>query len=165
MSGVRVIAASLWQNLGTGEPGASLDLSGRMISVGQLSWSADEQLTKVSPGDLTLKVEDNDGAAWTFIQDSLTITGGLLPPFILVDVDGERRFLGVVNPKGLRQEVKTREVEITGQDWSILLANTPLEGPAWERAIPKAAGGRWVLKDKAGFVQTPQDFWCALGLL
>lgn len=142
MSGLRVVAASLWQNLGTGEPGASLDLSGRMVSVGQLSWSADEQLTKVSPGDLTLKVEDNDGAVWTFIQDSLAITSGLLPPFILVDVDGERRFLGAVNPKGLRREVKTREVEITGQDWSILLANTPLEGSGWERAIPKAAGGR-----------------------
>ena len=142
MSGVRAIQASLWQNLGTGEPGASFDMVGRMISVGTLSWAADEQLTKVSPGDLTLKIEDNDGALLAFLQDQIAITSGLLPPFLLVDVDGTRRFLGVVNPKGLHYDPKTRETEITAQDWSILLANTPLEGSAWERAIPKAAGGR-----------------------
>lgn len=142
MSSVRTINASLWQNLGTGQLGASFDMAGRLISVGQLSWSADERLTKVSPGDITLQIEDNDGALWTFVQDQIAITTGLLPPFLLVDVDGVRRFLGVVNPKGLRQVPKTREVEITGQDWSILLANMPLEGSAWERAIPKAAGGR-----------------------
>lgn len=142
MSGLRTITASLWQNLGTGQPGASFDLGGRMISLGQLSWSADERLTKVSPGDITLKIEDNDGALWTFLQDQIGISTGLLPPWLLVDVDGVRRFLGVVNPKGLRFDPKTREVEVTGQDWSILLANTTLGGSGWERAIPKAAGGR-----------------------
>jgi hypothetical protein len=149
MSSPRAISASLWQNLGTGQPGSSFSLAGRTIGVGKLSRSADEQLTKVTPADLTLKVEDNDGGLWTFLKDQISIAGGLLPPYLLVDVDGTRRFLGVVNPKGLQIETKSREVQIVAQDWSIQLSAITLgivadgsTDPEWQRPGPKAASNR-----------------------
>lgn len=146
---MRTITGTLYQNTGTGILGASLSLAGRHISIGALVSTVDDQLTKIKPGDVTFTVEDGDQAVWTFIQTAISITSGLLPPFIQLVVGGSVRFLGIIAPSRLTRNQAKRVVSIGAQDWSIMLENQPLGilsngsvDPLWQRPLPRAATGR-----------------------
>lgn len=139
---MRAIDVTLYQNTGDMTVGNSFSCSGHVVTVGSLSHDVDEQLTKVVPGDLTLTIEDHDESLWTWLQNSIGVATGLLPPFVLLDVGGERRFLGIIQPDKMSRPLDKRVVSFTAQDWSVMLANSPLEGPLWQRALPRAITGR-----------------------
>lgn len=140
---MRPIIATVYQNLGRIQEAAnSFSLADRQVSVGTISYSVDEHLTKVIPGDMTLKVADHDATFWAFIQNDIQVSTGLLPAFVTLDVDGEREFLGIVEPDKFSWDEGSRAVNFTAQDWSVMLANAPLEGDSWQRALPRAITSR-----------------------
>lgn len=139
---MRSMDLSFFQNTGDTTVGNTLVLTGRLVSVGEISHTVDDQLTKVIPGDLTITVEDFDEALWTFLQTSIQVSTGVLPPFVLLSVAGTRKFLGIVQLDKIGRPQDQRVVSFTAQDWSVMLTNSPLEGAAWQRALPRAVSSR-----------------------
>lgn len=133
---MREIVVNLYQNLGTGALGTQMSLSEHLIKLGDISQSIDEDLTKISHGDLTIEVEDFDGSVWAFIQSGLSSDLGFLPPFLTLDVGGVRAFTGIVNPSELRRNRGPRTLEINAQDWSVMLMSQGLDGDRWLRPKP-----------------------------
>ena len=94
----RQVEVILKQNTGnTAVDGTELDISQYVLTLGSLSWSVDENLTKLSLGDLSLTVtDDNSNTVWDFITDSISSDSGLLPPWIILNLDGTQTFIGIV---------------------------------------------------------------------
>ena len=137
---MRVLSIALYQNLGTGVIGNTLNVSGfPVINVGKKAWSIDqgEQLTRVKPADLTVEISDPAGTAWTFINNQLAITNGLLPPYLVFTVDGQIVYTGLVDPANIVQHLSADKmsVEIGSQSWDIQLSNSYL--------VPTVANPNW----------------------
>ena len=98
---MRAITVNFWQNLGTKTPGAQCSLTGNVTKIGRQVLTVDEQLTKITPGNITIEVQDPGDVIWAFIQNNLTISSGLLPPYIQLLVGGAQVFLGLVDPSQL----------------------------------------------------------------
>ena len=159
---MRKIFATLMQNTGTGTPGNYMSVGvGQILSLGSSSWSLDEgtQLTKVSAGDFTIELDDPNDSIWTFITNNLNITGGLLPPYLQLLVDGQQTFLGIIDPSRMvqHQDGSTHSVELSAQDWSVQLANTYLNN--WSRPIPKAAASRSATTNLTGYSDIERDLF------
>lgn len=183
----RPIYVTLMQNLGTGLPGGNVLYAGpgNLSKLGSSSWSLDEgsQLTKCSAGDFTIEIEDPVDTIWTFVTGSLATTGGLLPPYMQLLVDGQQAFIGIVDPNRIvqNQNSSTHSVEISAQDWSVQLANQYLDGSVntvWTRPVPKVANSRSAVTNLTGYsivqkylakgycpnsVVIPGTNWCCKG--
>lgn len=151
---MRPITVTLMQNTGTTAVGASVSLEDRLVDLGQISWQLDEQLAKSTPGQFTAKIWDEDGSVWAWIQSQLPTTdpaagAQLLPPWLVVTVGGQRRFLGLVDPTTLQRERRDQIIQISANDWSTMLRDQVLEGDGWTRTPPKVVatrspGGPWL---------------------
>jgi hypothetical protein len=134
---MRAVTATLYQNLGQPAPGqnatfgAGCVLTGIIVKVGKQTLTVDEQLTKITPGELTLEVIDATDAVWTFIQDTLATSQGLLPPWLQLSVGGVQKFIGLVDPARMVQHLAAdiHSVEFGCQDWSAGLATIYLGSP------------------------------------
>ena len=148
---MRTFALTLAQNLGNGQLGATLDVTSKRVELGASRWEVDKELTKLASGDLSLKLADPDGSVWQWLQTQIQSSDGLLPPFLVVDIDGERDFSGTIDPSQMTVTEKTGEIALTAQGWSLQLAAKylgperpeddwdPARNP-WLRPFPKAAG-------------------------
>lgn len=130
----RVITVLLIQNTGTPEGGPELDISQFVTSLGEVSWSVDEQLTKLSLGSLSISATDDEaGTVTSFIENSLESTYGLLPPWIILLVDGVQKFIGLVKEAPSRSEDQSSlEIQINAVDWSSMLESKRIDSD-WER--------------------------------
>lgn len=137
---MRDITALLAANIGDGTLGATLDISEHLIEVGAFVGTVDQELTKITPGDHTLKIEDHDGAIWAWLDTEIQGTGRLYPPFLAVSVAGVRRFYGTIDPSRISRDEKSRVITLTAQEWSVMLASMALD--EWVRPIPHAAADR-----------------------
>jgi hypothetical protein len=139
---VRALTVILQQNLGTGSTTtpATRDISAHLIDVGSINYEVDKELTKLTPGDVTLQVEDHDGAIWLWINTQIQMAGALWPPIVTLDVGGVRRFCGNIDPSAMTCDARTRQITLTCQDWSNQLANKNIEG--WTRPLPKILESR-----------------------
>ena len=120
----RTVEAILKQNVGnTVTDSTELDISGYLLTLGTLSWEVDEALTKLSLGNLSITVaDDTSDTVWTFINSSLTSTSGLLPPWLVLNVDGVQRFIGLIKESPTRnQDASTAVINIDAVDWSSML--------------------------------------------
>ena len=120
----RQIEVILQQNNGNpASPGTELDVSNYLLSLGNISWSVDENLTKLSIGNLSISLtDDTSNTVWTFINTGLTSTSGLLPPWLILNVDGVQRFIGLIKETPVRtQDIGTLEIAINAVDWSSML--------------------------------------------
>lgn len=149
---MRAFAATLVQNLGTGVLGTMLDLTAHLVDVSGIKFEVDKELTKMMPGDLSISVEDGDGSIWTWIQTQIQISGGLLSPFLTLDVEGVRVFTGIIRPSEMMRDARTRKIDISAQDWSVMLAAKPLTvADGWFRPEPKAISGRSASQSLTGY--------------
>ena len=126
----RVIQVVLKQNTGnTGVDGTELDISAYLLTLGNLSWSVDENLTKLSLGNLSITTtDDTSSTVWNFILNSLVSGEGLLPPWLILNVDGAQRFIGVVKEAPSRtQDSGTLELTIDAVDWSSMLESKRIQ--------------------------------------
>ncbi len=143
---MRAYTITLYVNDGTANRGSSNSIGANLADMGSLSWSLDEQLTKATPGDLTLKLWDEDGSLWTWLDTQLntTIAGAaqLFPPWIVVTFAGTTVFLGLVDPAGVQRDIKTNIIELAAKDWSVMLTNLSLDGADWQRPLPKVISSR-----------------------
>lgn len=130
---MRKIECLLIQNKGDGSLGDYLTFSSdtNITEISNLSYNVEKELTKVSPGNITLSVVDFDDSIWTFIKDNLDISSsswnGLLPPFLVVNVDSEKRFVGIINPSGIKIDKSTKKITIQAIDWSVMLSKIYLD--------------------------------------
>lgn len=137
---MRTVSAILAANAGDGSTGATLDISAHLIDPSGFRQEVDQELTKITPGDHSLKIEDHDGAIWAWLDTEIQGTGRLYPPFLAVSVAGVCRFYGTIDPSRISRDAKTRVISLTAQDWSVMLANMALD--TWIRPIPHAAADR-----------------------
>lgn len=114
---MRQFAIKLSQNLGTGRLGASLDVTHARVDIGAWKWEADKELTKISHGDITVRLADIDGAIWAWIKTQTQIGADLLPPWLTIDIDGVRGFTGICQPSQMSVD-RDGEIAITAQGWS-----------------------------------------------
>jgi hypothetical protein len=154
----RLYAVTLAANLNQSTPGAILDVTGAAGDIGAWSREAEKELTKVSPSAQDLTLEDGNGAIWTWLQEQIGGSGAgvaLYPPWVTVDVDGQRAFTGFAYPRQISRDQKTNLITISAQDWSSALSAKylgadlaendldPTLNP-WLRPYPRAASNRIV---------------------
>jgi hypothetical protein len=140
---MRTFSVTLMQNLGNGLPGEVLGLEGKLISVGAISWEVDKELTKLAPGDLPIKISDDDGSVWAWLQGQLQTSAALYPPFLVLDISGERAFTGTVQPSQIERDERTYQISLTAQNWVSMLSAKALSASAgWKRPEPKAIASR-----------------------
>ncbi len=142
----RVVDVTLYVNDGQGFPGASNSITTKMADLGDIEWSLDEQLTKVSLSSLSIKVWDEDGSVWTWLEDTIgtTVLGSpqLFPPWIVVAIGATKMFEGFIDLAGITRNLKEGTIEFSAQDWSVMLRDIPLESPTWDRPYPKTISTR-----------------------
>lgn len=128
--------------MGSLASGKQADISTNLVDIGVLQSKVDDQLSKVTPGEITVKLQDPGDLIWTFIKGQLAISGGLLPPFLQLQVGGNQVFLGIVDPSRIVRHLATDDhsIELGGQDWSVMLANQYLD--TWTRPVPRKAANR-----------------------
>ena len=160
---MRTITCNLWQNTGSIGAGNQQVLSSNLVKIGTQEATVDDQLTKITPGEITVEVSDPTDTIWAFIQSQLTISSGLLPPFLQLLVGGTQVFLGIVDPSRIVRHlaVDAHSIEIGAQDWSVMLANSYLD--SWSRPLPKAAAGRVATSALAGYSGPDEDLYRGYG--
>jgi len=143
---MRAITVTFYVNDGTGVLGSSNNVSAELADMGEFSWSLDDQLTKVTPGDLNVTVFDEDGSVWTWFDTQVSTTynskSQLFPPWVVVTVAGATIFTGVVDLASVRRNLKEYTLEISAKDWSVMLRDISLDGPEWLRPKPKTPSSR-----------------------
>lgn len=120
----RVVEVLLIQNKGkTTDAGTELDISTYLLSLGNISWSIDDNLTKLSLGNLSLSVtDDTSNTVWNFLTTGIISSSGILPPWLILTVDGVQRFIGLIKESPVRtQDLGTLEISINAVDWSSML--------------------------------------------
>jgi len=137
---MREISALLAANVGDGSQGATLSLTGHLVDPGGFRTEVERELTKITPGDFATKVEDHDGTIWAWIQSQIQGTGRLYPPFLVVDIGGNRKFYGLIEPSQITRDTKARQITIPAKDWSVMLASKALD--EWTRPLPKVTSSR-----------------------
>ena len=126
----RIISCILKQNTGTTtNDGTELDISSYLTSLGEVSWTVDENLTKLSLGSLSLTTTDDEASTvYTFCKNSLTSTSGLLPPWIILTVDGVQKFIGIVKePPSKSEDAGSLELSFSAVDWSSMLESSRIK--------------------------------------
>lgn len=140
------IQAFLIQNLGpSGSYGSSFEISDYLVDMGSLEWAVDSELTKVIPKNVSFTLFDgSNDEIWTFIKSSLASPGAVFAPWLLVLVDGVKRFLGNVNMEQISRDesASSLSVRLTASDWSSTLSKINLDGPEWARPLPAIATAR-----------------------
>lgn len=137
---MREISITLTQNINSTLPGDVLSITENvMAKMGNTSWSVDEQLGKVSPGDMTIEVIDPDDIIWDFINTSLAVNNSSLPPFLQVSVGGATLFTGTVDPSRIVRHLAADQhtIELGATDWSTMLANSQLDTKSFTRPEPR----------------------------
>lgn len=126
---MRTFAVTFTQNTGLYQnPSASsISATGSVVQLGPWSRDAEKELTRVNASDQALTLTDPDGSIWAWIRDQLpAVDGGapsLYPPWITVDIDGQREFTGLAPARSISRDVKTGKIWLTAQDWSSGLAS------------------------------------------
>ncbi len=153
---MRTFAVTLTANTNSVEAGPSLSLSSSLVEIGAWSREVEKELTKVSPSEQTLKINDADGSVWAWIQAQLAVNGAteaLYPPWLTIDIDGLRWFTGVVYPRQIQRNRRTGAISITAEDWSSTFKSrylgakvaeddlNPLRNP-WLRPYPRVVQNR-----------------------
>jgi len=148
---LRPIVCNLFQNVGSPAAGNQAVLSSKVVKLGTHDLAVDDQLTKIQPGEMTVEVMDPDDSVWAFLQSQLAISGGLLPPFLQIQVGGVQRFLGIVDPSRIVRHlaVDAHSIELGAQDWSVMLSNQYLD--LWSRPAPRVAANRPATASLAGY--------------
>lgn len=167
---MRSFIVQLAQNLGNGVLGATLNISTRCVEVGPWSFETEKELTRITPSEVTVRIADVEGEIWSWIQTQIQSAGGLLPPWLTVDVDGVREFTGIISPSEMAHTPKTREINLTVADWSSMLGKktlgaenadddlTPGLNP-WLRSFPLAASGHVVGETKTARLWYQNSTW------
>ena len=141
---MRTLTVNLYPNDGIGTTFAAQGLTGKLASMGKLSWAIDDQLTKIQPGTLSLKVWDDDGSLWTWVQGQIQTTvaskNQFFAPWLTLDVNGTRAFFGVVDLPSVQRDFRSGMVEFQAQDWSVMLRDQSLD--TWTRPFPKVVSTR-----------------------
>lgn len=149
---MRTVTVQFFANNGTSTLGASADVSTSMVDLADISWTFDERFCKAEPGQIALKIGDEDGSIWTWLQGQLATTRDgipqLLNPWLTVTVGGTRAFLGLVDLASIQRDFASRMIDLAADDWSVLLRDLPLEGETWQRTLPRTqvvrpAAGPW----------------------
>lgn len=133
----RVIEVVLRQNTGdSSDTGAELDISSNLVSLGEMTWSVDENLTKISLGNLSLTVSDDESASvWTFLTDSIASGKGILPPWCYLTVDGTLTFIGIIKESpSYTQDAGTAEITINAVSWASMLETRRIRAGEISRA-------------------------------
>lgn len=115
------IGITLAQNLGDGTLGATLDVSSARVDLGEWGWEVDKELTKIAAEDLSLRLADVDGTIWAWLQTQIPCSAGLLPPWLVIDVDGTRAFTGLVDVDGLSHTAASGEISLQARSWESML--------------------------------------------
>ena len=143
---MRTYTATLYANDGLGNLGSSTAITTKLADLGNVSWTLDDQLTKVTPGDMTITVWDEDGAVWNWLENQIaTSVGGvsqLFPPWIVLQTGSTPLFKGLLDLAGIKRDLKNYTIELSAKDWSSLLTNITLEGEDWMRPLPKTLSSR-----------------------
>lgn len=171
---MRTFTITLAQNTGLSTPGAELDITQSITQIGPWIREAEKELTKLSPSQQTFTLMDLDGSIWSWIYSQLPSSGGnaFYPPWITVDIDGDRAFTGLVYPKDKDHDEKTGKITLNARDWSTALTSkylgadspdddlNPARNP-WLRAYPKAVGDRPALSQTCWLLslgRSPEDY-------
>jgi len=144
---MRNIQATIQQNTGTGLVGNAITVGGNVISMSPLTHAIDENLTKIDQVEITVEIADPQDIIWTFLQDSLAITSGIYPPYLVLAVEYTQVFLGLIDTNQIvrHQTASNHSIEVTAQSWDIELANTYLGSPT---AAPWKNGTAYKLYDQ-----------------
>jgi hypothetical protein len=158
---MRTFSVTLAQNLGTGKLGTTIDVTHARVDLGSWRFEADKELTKLTPGDMTVRLADVDGSIWTWIKTQTQNGSDLLPIWLTVDVDGARGFTGLARPDQITRD-RDGEITLTAQDWSSQLASkylgaqrpeddlVPAANP-WLRPSPVVTANRPATTSYTGF--------------
>jgi hypothetical protein len=126
----RVITVVIRQNTGDStDSGAELDISGFLTSVGEVSWTVDENLTKLDIGNMSLTVSDDEtGTVWNFLRDSIAVGGSILPPWCYLTVDGVMTFIGIIKESPIQSlDAGSQEIQINAVTWSSMLESKRIQ--------------------------------------
>lgn len=141
---MRSLVATITQNVPTG--GANvMSMTGLLAKFGVFSQQVDEQLTKITSGEITIEVADTRDKAWTFINNSLETGNGMLPPWLTLQVGGNVVFVGLIDPARVvqHQDSTTHSLEISAVAWSAALDTVYLGSPTalpWQQNKAYATG-------------------------
>jgi hypothetical protein len=127
-------------NDGTGADGDVFDLTPHILEMGAVSWEIDRQLTKMTPGSMTLTVADPDEKLWNWLEERVLSKDGALPPWFWYDVGDRRLFLGILPLSQCSRVRAERVLTLEALDWSTMLSGVVLQGPLWERWMPAETG-------------------------
>ena len=140
---MRSIQVQLFANDGTSAPGTSADVSASVVEVADIAWAFDERFCKAEPAQVNLRVADEDGTIWTWLQTQLGTTrdsiAQLLPPWVVVTAGGARQFLGLVDLASIKRDQSSRLNDLSADDWSVLLRDSQLGGVTWTRPLPRGS--------------------------
>lgn len=143
---MRTYTATLYANDGLGNLGSSTAITTKLADLGNVSWTLDDQLTKVTPGDMTITVWDEDGGVWNWLENQIgtTVAGvsQVFPPWIVLQTGSTPLFKGLLDLAGIKRNLKNYTIELSAKDWSSLLTNITLEGTDWNRPLPKVLSSR-----------------------
>jgi len=115
------------------------DLTPHIVEMEALSWEIDKELTRISPGSLSLKIADPEEKLWNWLEKQVLRVDGALPPFLFYDIGDQRRFLGILPLSQCSRLRAERRPTLEATDWSLMLSNVLLQGEEWERPWPKSA--------------------------
>lgn len=151
----RTITLTLIKHDGRGTIQDQLDVTNSIVTLGDKSWAVGgTDLVRISPSTLTFRLFDQTDSIYNWIQTTLAQTDGLVPPFVLLTVDGNAAFYGTVTLDNVKrtQDVKQDFLDFSCQDWSRLLADADMSALI-KRPLPRivsTTGNLRVSKTKAG---------------
>lgn len=162
---MRTYQVILSQNLGPiPGPGASLDVSAHVVSIGPWSFIAEKELTRMSASEQAITLEDGDGSIWSWMQEhvptpdwgySPNFTTNSYPLIVSIFIADDLKFTGFAPPRQISRDEATRAIQLSAADWSSQLANKYLGAPniaddlnpeinewmrPWPRILQSAAG-------------------------
>ncbi len=146
MATPRLITAIIQENAATASSVINaVSLTGLVTRVGRVVQTVDEQLTKIANGELTVEIIDPGDAIWTFINDSLETSNGMIPPWLFLQVAGVTKFCGLIDPARAVQHYDgdKRSVELGVVSWSSELDGVYLGSPTalpWQQDWVYTAG-------------------------
>ena len=72
----------LMSNDGKGGEGDMYELTPHLTEIGSIQWEVDKQLTRMSPGTMTLSIADPQELLWKWLERQVFAKDGALPPWL-----------------------------------------------------------------------------------
>lgn len=135
----RQLQVAIVQNLGNGNTGNMLDVSDYLEDIGNVQFDLDKTLNKVAIGSISIRLfDDTIGTVWSFLENQISVSNGIYPPFLIILLGGEPKYYGVIDLKNIQKSVSGTEfnISISSQDWYSMASRLELDIDFWKRDNP-----------------------------